>query len=129
MAFAKSAYLALLGMDSDPEQVLPEEFVPLAASMKKAGIPLGFYYSIMDWHHPDYLPRRAWEKDRTTKGADFGRYMDFATNQIKELVTKYDPAVMWFDGEWEHSNSEQRAFAIGKMLLESWTSSLEGSGT
>jgi alpha-L-fucosidase len=91
---------------------------PLAASMKKIGIPLGFYYSIMDWHHPDYLPRRDWEKDRTTKGADFGRYMDFATNQIKELVTKYDPAVMWFDGEWEHSNEEQRAFAIGKMLLE-----------
>ncbi len=91
---------------------------PLSASMKKAGIPLGFYYSIMDWHHPDYLPRRDWEKDRTTKGADFGRYMDFATNQIKELVMKYDPAVMWFDGEWEHSNEEQRAFAIGKMLLE-----------
>jgi alpha-L-fucosidase len=90
---------------------------PLAASMKRAGIPLGFYYSIMDWHHPDYLPRRAWEKDRTTKGADFGRYMDFATNQIKELVAKYDPAVMWFDGEWEHSNEEQRAFAIEKMLL------------
>jgi alpha-L-fucosidase len=90
---------------------------PLAASMKRTGIPLGFYYSIMDWHHPDYLPRRAWEKDRTTKGADFGRYMDFATNQIKELVAKYDPAVMWFDGEWEHSNEEQRAFAIEKMLL------------
>jgi alpha-L-fucosidase len=91
---------------------------PLAVSMKKAGIPLGFYYSIMDWHHPDYLPRRGWEKDRATKGADFGRYMDFATNQIKELVTKYDPAVLWFDGEWEHTNEEQRAFAIGKMLLE-----------
>ena len=91
---------------------------PLSASMKKAGMPLGFYYSIMDWHHPDYLPRRPWEKDRTTKGADFGRYMDFATNQIRELVTKYDPAVLWFDGEWEHSNEEQRAFAIGKMLLE-----------
>jgi alpha-L-fucosidase len=91
---------------------------PLSASMKKAGIPLGFYYSIMDWHHPDYLPRRPWEKDRSAKGADFGRYMDFATNQIKELVTKYDPAVLWFDGEWEHSNEEQRAFAIGKMLLE-----------
>jgi alpha-L-fucosidase len=90
---------------------------PLSVSMKKAGIPLGFYYSIMDWHHPDYLPRRDWEKDRSAKGADFGRYMDFATNQIKELVTKYDPAVLWFDGEWEHSNAEQRAFAIGKMLL------------
>jgi alpha-L-fucosidase len=91
---------------------------PLSVSMKKAAIPLGFYYSIMDWHHPDYLPRRDWEKDRTARGADFGRYMDFATNQIKELVTKYDPAVLWFDGEWEHSNEEQRAFAIGKMLLE-----------
>jgi alpha-L-fucosidase len=91
---------------------------PLAASMKKAGLPLGFYYSIMDWHHPDYLPRRPWEKDRSAAGADFGRYMDFATDQLKELVTKYDPAVLWFDGEWEHSNEEQRAFAIGKMLLE-----------
>jgi alpha-L-fucosidase len=90
---------------------------PLAASCKKAGIPLGFYYSIMDWHHPDYLPRRAWETGRSAKGADFGRYMDFATNQLKELVTKYDPAVLWFDGEWEHSNEEQRAFAIEKILL------------
>jgi alpha-L-fucosidase len=89
---------------------------PLSASMKKAAIPLGFYYSIMDWHHPDYLPRRAWET-RTAEGADLGRYMDFATNQLKELVAKYDPAVLWFDGEWEHSNEEQRAFAIGKMLL------------
>ena len=90
---------------------------PLADSMKRAGLPLGFYYSIMDWHHPDYLPRRSWEKDRTAEGADFGRYMDFATAQLKELVAKYDPAVMWFDGEWEHSNEEQRAFAIGEMLL------------
>ena len=91
---------------------------PLAVSMKKAGLPLGFYYSIMDWHHPDYLPRRPWETDRPAASADFGRYMDFATNQIRELVTKYDPAVLWFDGEWEHTNEEQRAFAIGKMLLE-----------
>ncbi|OGD22064.1 MAG: hypothetical protein A2Y70_00135 [Candidatus Aminicenantes bacterium RBG_13_64_14] len=90
---------------------------PLAASCRKAAIPLGFYYSIMDWHHPDYLPRRGWETGRSVKGADFGRYMDFATNQLKELVTKYDPAVLWFDGEWEHSNEEQRAFANGKMLL------------
>jgi alpha-L-fucosidase len=91
---------------------------PLSASMKKAGIPLGFYYSIMDWHHPDYLPRRNWETDRTAKGADFGRYMDFAASQVRELVAKYDPAVLWFDGEWEHSNEEQRAFAIGRMLME-----------
>ncbi len=89
----------------------------LAESCRKAGIPLGFYYSIMDWHHPDYLPRRAWETDRSAKGADFGRYMDFAVAQITELVARYDPAVMWFDGEWEHSNEEQRAFEIERILL------------
>ncbi len=89
----------------------------LSAACRTAGVPLGFYYSIMDWHHPDYLPHRDWEKGRSTAGADFVRYMDYATNQVKELVTKYDPAVLWFDGEWEHSNQEQRAFEIGKILM------------
>lgn len=89
----------------------------LSESCRKAGIPLGFYYSIMDWHHPDYLPRRGWETGRSAKGADFNRYMDFAVDQVKELVTQYDPAVLWFDGEWEHSNEEQRAFEIEKALM------------
>ena len=89
----------------------------LSAACKKAGMPLGFYYSIMDWHHPDYLPRRDWEKNRSVKGADFKRYMDYAIGQVEELVKKYDPAVLWFDGEWEHTNEEQRAEEIGKRLL------------
>jgi alpha-L-fucosidase len=89
----------------------------LSAACKTAGVPLGFYYSIMDWHHPDYLPRREWEKDRSTKGASLSRYMDYAMNQVKELVTRYDPAVLWFDGQWEHTAEEQRAVEIEKMLL------------
>ncbi len=88
----------------------------LSAACKTAGIPLGFYYSIMDWHHPDYLPRRGWEKDRPTRGADFNRYMDYAMNQVRELVTRYDPAILWFDGQWEHTAKEQRAVEIEKML-------------
>jgi alpha-L-fucosidase len=89
----------------------------LSAACKTAGVPLGFYYSIMDWHHPDYLPRRSWEKDRPTKGADLNRYMDYAINQVRELVTRYDPAVLWFDGQWEHTAAEQRTDEIAKMLL------------
>jgi len=89
----------------------------LSAACKKAGMPLGFYYSIMDWHHPDYLPRRDWEENRSVKGADFNRYMDYAIGQVEELVKKYDPAVLWFDGEWEHTNEEQRAEEIGRRLL------------
>jgi alpha-L-fucosidase len=88
----------------------------LSAACRTARIPLGFYYSIMDWHHPDYLPRRSWEKDRPTEGADFNRYMDYAMNQVRELVTRYDPAVLWFDGQWEHTAKEERAVEIEKML-------------
>ncbi len=75
----------------------------LADECKKEGIKLCFYHSIMDWHHPDYLPRRTWEKDRSTKGADMDRYVDYMKKQLKELLTNYGdaPHVLWFDGEWE----------------------------
>jgi alpha-L-fucosidase len=75
----------------------------LAAECKKEGIQLCFYHSIMDWHHPDYLPRRNWETDRSTKGANFDRYVTYMKKQLKELLTNYGdaPHVLWFDGEWE----------------------------
>ncbi len=73
----------------------------LSAACKKHGVRMCFYHSIMDWHHPDYLPRRKWETDRTTEGADYERYVTYMKAQLKELVERYDPAVLWFDGEWE----------------------------
>lgn len=74
----------------------------LSEACREAGIKLSFYHSIMDWHHPDYLPRRQWETDRTTEGADYGRYINYMKSQLKELVTNYgDIGVLWFDGEWE----------------------------
>lgn len=74
----------------------------LAEACKKGGIRLCFYHSIMDWHHPDYLPRRGWEKDRPTDGAELPRYVQYMKDQLKELTTQYgDIGVLWFDGEWE----------------------------
>ncbi len=74
----------------------------LTKACKKHGVRMCFYHSIMDWHHPDYLPRRGWEAaDRSTEGAQFDRYVTYMKNQLKELVDNYDPGVMWFDGEWE----------------------------
>ncbi|MFO0872622.1 MAG: alpha-L-fucosidase [Phycisphaerales bacterium] len=68
-----------------------------------------FYHSIMDWHHPDYLPRRGWEKDRPTEGADFDRYEKYLHGQVTELLTKYGPiGVVWFDGEWENTWNHER---------------------
>jgi alpha-L-fucosidase len=73
----------------------------LSTACKRHGIRFCLYHSIMDWHHPDYLPRRSWDQ-RSTSGADFNRYIAYMKSQIRELVTRYGPlGVLWFDGEWE----------------------------
>ncbi len=80
----------------------------LSEACRKQGMTLGFYYSIMDWHHPDYLPRRDWEKDRPAAGAVFDRYVQYMKSQLKELLTNYGPiGVLWFDGEWENTWNEK----------------------
>jgi len=82
----------------------------LAAACKKEGIRLCFYYSIMDWHHPDYLPRRDWERaDRPEGAADFEKYVAYMKAQLKELLTGYGPiGILWFDGQWEGTWTNER---------------------
>ncbi|MBI3766035.1 MAG: alpha-L-fucosidase [Ignavibacteriales bacterium] len=81
----------------------------LAEACRKEGIKLCFYHSIMDWHHPDYLPRRNWETTRTKEGADFERFVHYVKNELKELLTNYgDVGVIWFDGNWESTWSNAR---------------------
>jgi len=65
-------------------------------AFRAEGLKVGFYYSIIDWHHPDYPaygdrhhPMRDNEdwKDRE-KDKDFSRYIEYFHGQVKELVTK-----------------------------------------
>lgn len=80
----------------------------LAAACRKDGIRLCFYHSIMDWHHPDYLPRRPWDP-RPEVAADFDRYVAYMKAQLKELLTDYGRlGILWFDGEWEDTWTHQR---------------------
>ncbi|MFI0710189.1 alpha-L-fucosidase [Streptomyces inhibens] len=69
----------------------------ILAELKKAadaaGIKLGFYYSIWDWHDPDFADP-----------ATFPRYKKRMYGQLKELIDNYDPALLWFDGEWDTDN-------------------------
>jgi alpha-L-fucosidase len=80
----------------------------LSDACRRAGIKMCWYHSIMDWHHPDYLPRRDWETGRSTEGADFSRYIQYMKNQLSELVGNYgEIGVLWFDGEWESTWSHE----------------------
>ncbi|MER3474526.1 MAG: alpha-L-fucosidase [Armatimonadota bacterium] len=90
----------------------------LAQECRRQGIRLCFYYSIMDWHHPDYLPRRPWERDvRPADGADLNRYIDFMKAQLRELLTNYGPiGVLWFDGGWEHNAQQLRSAEVNAFI-------------
>lgn len=81
----------------------------LADASRKAGLKICWYHSIMDWHHPDYVPRREWEKTRSSEGAQLDRYIAHLKAQLKEIVTNYgDIGVLWFDGEWESTWNNER---------------------
>jgi alpha-L-fucosidase len=82
----------------------------LAEASARKGMRLGFYHSIMDWRHPDYEPKRPWEAGNSAEGGNLDRYIDFMKAQLRELLTGYgEVAVVWFDGEWEHSTGEMRS--------------------
>lgn len=79
----------------------------LSQECKKAGIVFCTYHSIMDWHHPDYAPRRPWDP-RPDVPTNMDRYTAYMKAQLKEIVENYDPGVMWFDGEWEDTWNHAR---------------------
>jgi alpha-L-fucosidase len=88
----------------------------LAAECRKQGIRLCFYHSIMDWHHPDYLPRRPWDV-RPVDGASLDRYIEYMKGQLRELLTNYGPiGVLWFDGGWEHNATELHSAEVEAMI-------------
>ncbi len=86
----------------------------LAPAVRAQGMQMCWYHSIMDWHHPDYLPRRAWDPRPELK-PDFERFNAYLEAQVTELLTNYGPiGVMWFDGEWENTWTSPR----GKRLYD-----------
>jgi alpha-L-fucosidase len=88
----------------------------MAAASRRLGLHQCWYHSIMDWHHPDYLPRRDWEAEsRSTTDARFSRFVEYLHGQVTELLTNYgDIGVMWFDGNWEGTWTHE----LGEALYE-----------
>ena len=82
----------------------------LAEECRRQGIDLFFYYSQLDWHHPDYFPRgRTGQGTGRPDGGEWTRYLDFMDAQLTELLTRYGPiGGIWFDGMWDKPDAEWR---------------------
>ena len=82
----------------------------LANECRRQDIRLFFYYSQLDWHHPDYWPRG--QTGKTAGRPDNGnwpRYLDYMDAQLTELLTHYGPiGGIWFDGMWDKPDAEWR---------------------
>ncbi len=77
----------------------------LTEAARAGGIKIGFYYSMLDWRHPEY----AANIDKFVKEYLFG--------QVKELCTNYGPIdCVWFDGEWDYPASVWRAPELVDMI-------------
>jgi alpha-L-fucosidase len=77
---------------------------PFVEAFRAEGLKIGFYYSLLDWHHPDftidiYHPlRNRPDAAALNAGRDMGRYADYMRAQVTELLTGYGQIdIIWFD--------------------------------
>lgn len=100
-------------------------------AFRAEGIKIGFYYSLLDWHHPDYTidycHPRACDTDPVefNKGRDMKRYAEYMRNQVEELLTNYGKIdILWFDfsivrdEKWEETHKGVQSWK----LKEDWES-------
>jgi alpha-L-fucosidase len=75
----------------------------LAAACRRQGLAFGTYYSVCDWHHPDFpCTSPGGSVRRQTSNLD--RYEQYLRAEVSELITHYGPLlVMWFDVPQEFS--------------------------
>ncbi|SEP11258.1 alpha-L-fucosidase [Mucilaginibacter gossypiicola] len=77
-------------------------------AFRAQGLKVGFYYSLLDWHHPQYTvdeihPQSPADKSdasyaKLNKGRDMAKYRQYMRDQITELLTKYGKIdILWLD--------------------------------
>ena len=94
-----SAHTDFTSMKAPCHRDLTREFVE---ACRQEGIRVGLYYSLIDWHHPDYPhmgdelhPMRG-RKDHADEGRCWSRYLEYMHAQVRELMTAYGRIDMLF---------------------------------
>jgi len=77
---------------------------PLVDAFRARGLRIGFYHSLVDWHHPQFPvdgihPQRHDPAYRAAHaGRDIAAYAEYLHGQVRELLTRYgDVDIVWFD--------------------------------
>ena len=91
---------------------------PFCSSLRKNGIKVGLYYSLLDWSHPDYPNFTKTEKRYTKDSIRWNRFNDFNFTQIREISKNFNPDLYWFDGDWEQDATAWKASEIREMILK-----------
>ena len=95
-------------------------------AFRKEGIKVGLYYSLLDWHHPDYPhfndrihPMRG-NPDYPDEGRNWQNYIDYFHGQVRELLTDYGKLdIMWFDFAYDDMKGEKwQATKLFNMIRE-----------
>ena len=75
----------------------------IVEAFRAEGLRIGLYYSLIDWHHEDFLvdcyhPLRELDRAELNKNRDQKRYCQYMRDQVRELLTNYGKIdIMWFD--------------------------------
>lgn len=83
-------------------------------AFRAEGLKVGLYYSLIDWHHPDYPhygdrhhPMRANPAYKDSEH-DFDNYLKYMHGQVRELCTNYGKIdILWFDFSYDHMSGEK----------------------
>ena len=97
---------------------LVREFVD---AFRAEGLKIGFYYSLIDWHHPDFTidpnhPRRDDpDAEQQNVGRDMKRYAQYMRDQVTELLTGYGKIdILWFDFSYPDMTMPGKPWMRGK---------------
>ncbi|WP_189148525.1 alpha-L-fucosidase [Streptomyces lacrimifluminis] len=98
-------------------------------ALRERNLKVGLYYSHSDWNHPDYASERRPgphivepnDYSQARPGEEdpeaWARYLAYRDGQVGELVERFRPDILWFDGEWERTEEQWRMRELSELIL------------